>query len=385
MTDAPVVRQGAIPIVRVVDASLVPSGGPARISVSRLPLVADVAAAVAAAGGVADVVDGRLVATARPSQLVDAAGRRGGAEVAGPLEGEVERAVANWLTGASSLDTPAGTLPCGQRPVVMGILNVTPDSFFDGGSHYRAEDHPGPAVAHARRMLEEGADVVDVGGESTRPGAEPVAEDEELRRVIPVVEALAGDGVVVSIDTSKGNVARRAVEAGAAIVNDVSAGTNDGLLLRTVAELEVPYVVMHMRGTPRTMQRDPRYTDVVAEVYDFLSDQLRRLELLGIARDRVVADPGIGFGKTVTHNLELLRRVREFTSLGRPVLVGTSRKSFLGTITGVAEASERVEGSLVTAAHAVANGAAIVRVHDVAATLRAVRTAHAVTTGELPA
>ncbi|MBW3621143.1 MAG: dihydropteroate synthase [Actinobacteria bacterium] len=259
----------------------------------------------------------------------------------------------------------------------MGILNVTPDSFSDGGSHYRPEDHPAAAIAHARRMLEEGADLVDVGGESTRPGAEPVPEDEELRRVLPVVEALAADDVTVSIDTSKANVARRAVEAGAAIVNDVSAGTNDGLLLRTVAELGVPYVVMHMRGTPRTMQRDPRYTDVVAEVYDFLSDQIRRLELLGIRRDLLVVDPGIGFGKTVAHNLELLRRVREFTSLGRPVLIGTSRKSFLGTISGVEEASERLEGSIVTAAIAVARGASIVRVHDVAETVRAVRVAAA--------
>ncbi|MBW3659734.1 MAG: dihydropteroate synthase [Actinobacteria bacterium] len=266
----------------------------------------------------------------------------------------------------------------------MGILNVTPDSFSDGGSHYTAADHPGPALAHARAMLEEGADVIDVGGESTRPGADPVPEDEELRRVVPVVEALAADGAVVSIDTSKANVARQAVAAGAAIVNDVSAGTSDGLLLQTVAELDVPYVVMHMRGTPRTMQRDPRYTDVVAEVYDFLSDQLRRLDLLGVPAERVVVDPGIGFGKTVTHNLELLRRVREFTSLGRPVLVGTSRKSFLGAVTGVREASARVEGSIVTAAHAVGNGAAIVRVHDVAETVRAVTMARAVVTGDVP-
>jgi dihydropteroate synthase len=372
------------PVVRVEDASLVPSGGPARLAVSQLERREDVAAAVAAAGGAAQVLEGRLLVTARPSQLVDAAGRRGGAALADPLREAVERAVAAWLGGTPDLETPAGTLPCSVRPVVMGILNVTPDSFSDGGIHYGAGEHPAAAVEHARGMLAAGADVIDVGGESTRPGAEPVPEDEELRRVLPVVEALAGDGAVVSIDTSKANVARRAVAAGAAIVNDVSAGTNDGLLLRTVAELDVPYVVMHMRGTPRTMQRDPRYRDVVGEVFDFLADQVRRLELLGVARRRVVVDPGIGFGKTVAHNLELLRRVREFTSLGLPVLVGTSRKSFIGTATGVAAPADRVEGSLVTAALAVVDGAAIVRVHDVAATARAVRMARAVATGELP-
>jgi dihydropteroate synthase len=330
-------------------------------------------------------VDGRLIATARPSQLVDAAGRKGGAGLADALRTEVDAAVDGWLHGAADLETPAGTLPCGRRPVVMGILNVTPDSFSDGGVHYDPDRHPDAALAHARALVAEGADAIDVGGESTRPGAEPVSEDEELRRVIPVVEALAADGVIVSIDTSKAGVARRAIAAGAAIVNDVSAGAEDGLMLHTVAELDVPYVVMHMRGTPRTMQRDPRYSDVVAEVYDFLADHVRRLEHLGLARERMIIDPGIGFGKTVGHNLGLLRRIRELTSLGRPVLVGTSRKSFVGTISGVDDALGRLEGSIVTAAHAVANGAAIVRVHDVAATVRAVRTARAVATGELPA
>jgi dihydropteroate synthase len=372
------------PVVRVEDGSLVPAGGPARISVSRLPRAYDVAHGVGSAGGVTELVDGRLVATARPSQLVDAAGRKGGPELAETLRHHVDAAVGAWLARPPDLWTPAGTLPCSRRPVVMGIVNVTPDSFSDGGVHYDPDRHPEPALGHARRLLAEGADVIDVGGESTRPGAEPVGEAEELRRVVPLVEALAADGAVVSVDTMKSGVARRAVRAGAALVNDVSAGARDGLLLQTVAELQVPYVVMHMRGSPRTMQRDPRYADVVAEVFDFLSDQVRRLELLGLPRERVVVDPGIGFGKTVVHNLELLRRVREFTSLGRPVLIGTSRKSFLGATSGVDAAGDRLEGSLATAALAVAGGAAIVRVHDVAATVRAVRTAHAVTTGALP-
>ena len=223
----------------------------------------------------------------------------------------------------------------------------------------------------------------NVGGESTRPGADPVPEADELERVLPVIEALAADGIVVSIDTTKAAVARAAVEAGAAIVNDVSAGALDGLLLPTVAELDVPYVVMHMRGTPRTMQRDPRYRDVVGEVFDFLAETVDRLVVSGIDPSRLVVDPGIGFGKTMAHNLELLRRAREFTSLGRPVLIGTSRKSFLGTLTGTGDAALRLEGSIVTAAMAVAAGAAIVRVHDVAETVRAVRVAHAVATGHV--
>ncbi len=373
-----------VPVVRVEDATLVPFGGPAKLALSGFDRAEEVAAGVSAAGGATEIVEGRLVAVARPSQLVDAAGRKVGAELAEPLRAEVDRAVASWLTGPSDLETPAGTLPCGSRPIVMGILNVTPDSFSDGGDHYEPGHHPDVAVAFARELLAEGADVIDIGGESTRPGAEPVPEDEELRRVIPVIEALAAAGAIVSVDTTKAGVARRAVEAGAAIVNDVSAGANDGLLLHTVAELDIPYVVMHMRGTPRTMQRDPRYIDVIAEVFDFLTEQVRRLELLGVRRERLIVDPGIGFGKTVGHNLEILRRTREFTSMGLPVLVGTSRKSFIGAITGVEEPSERLEGSLVTAAHAVANGAAIVRVHDVAATVRAVHAARAVATGDLP-
>jgi dihydropteroate synthase len=361
------VTAGGTPHVRVEDATLVAAGGPARFVVTHLDRATEVMDAVASAGGSASVVDGRLHVVAKPSQVIDAAGRTGGADLAEPLRAAVDAAVAAWGAPAPDLLTAAGVLRCSERPVVMGVLNVTPDSFSDG--------------RHAYALLEAGADVIDVGGESTRPGADPVDEEEELRRVLPVVESLSDAGAIVSVDTTKARVARAAVEAGAAIVNDVSAGVLDGLMLRTVAELQVPYVVMHMQGTPRTMQRDPRYGDVVAEVHDFLADQLGRLEAMGIARDHLVVDPGIGFGKTVQHNLELLRRVREFTSLGRPVLIGASRKSFIGHTTGEMDPLHRVAGSVAAAALAVAAGASIVRVHDVAETVQAVVLARAVARG----
>jgi dihydropteroate synthase len=366
------------PIARVEDAALVPAGGPARLALSRLPRASEIADAVASARGVSTWAEGRLVVTAVPSRLVDAAGRVGGRDLADLLDGAVAPAVDAWLGDPPDLETPAGTLPTSKRPVIMGVLNVTPDSFSDGGEHFDPDNHPDDAVAAGHALLEAGADVVDVGGESSRPGAETVDEEEERRRVLPVIRRLAADGAIVSVDTTKALVAREAVEAGAALVNDVSAGALDGMLLATIADLGVPYVLMHMRGTPRTMQRDPRYADVVGEVYDFLADQLLRLEEAGVDTAKVVVDPGIGFGKTVEHNLELLRRLREFTSLGRPVLVGTSRKSFLGTLSGEEDPGSRVIESLTAAALAVAGGSRLLRVHDVAETRRAVRIAHAV-------
>jgi dihydropteroate synthase len=366
------------PIARVEDAALVPAGGPARLALSRLPRASEIADAVASARGVSTWAEGRLVVTAVPSRLVDAAGRVGGRDLADLLDGAVAPAVDAWLGDPPDLETPAGTLPTSKRPVIMGVLNVTPDSFSDGGEHFDPDHHPDDAVAAGHALLEAGADVVDVGGESSRPGAETVDEEEERSRVLPVIRRLAADGAIVSVDTTKALVAREAVEAGAALVNDVSAGALDGMLLATIADLGVPYVLMHMRGTPRTMQRDPRYADVVGEVYDFLADQLLRLEEAGVDTAKVVVDPGIGFGKTVEHNLELLRRLREFTSLGRPVLVGTSRKSFLGTLSGEEDPGSRVIESLTAAALAVAGGSRLLRVHDVAETRRAVRIAHAV-------
>jgi dihydropteroate synthase len=373
--------ESTAPIVRVEEAGFVPTGGAARLALSQLPRADEVADAVRAARGVFHWVGERLIVTAVPSRLVDAAGRVGGLVLAQQMRTAVEPAVDAWLAGAPDVTTPNGTLTTSKRPLVMGVLNVTPDSFSDGGVHFACDAHPAEAIAAGRALAVAGADLVDVGGESTRPGAEPVGVDEELARVVPVVEGLAGDGVVVSVDTTKAVVARAAVEAGASMVNDVSAGTMDEALLPTVAELGVPYVLMHMQGTPRTMQADPRYEDVVGEVYDFLAAQLAQLDALGVARERVVVDPGIGFGKRLEHNLALLRRLREFTSLGRPILIGASRKSFVGQLTGTEDPTDRLEGSLAAAALAVASGARVLRVHDVAATARAVAVAHAITTG----
>ena len=254
------------------------------------------------------------------------------------------------------------------RPLVMGVLNVTPDSFSDGGRYLETE----AAVAHGLRLAQEGADVVDVGGESTRPGAGPVAEQEELNRVLPVVERLAAElRVPLSIDTSKAEVARRAIEAGAGFLNDVTALAGDPGMAEVAAASGVDVCLMHMRGTPRTMQEDPRYGDVVAEVAAFLEQRLQFATGRGIAEERIWLDPGVGFGKALEHNLELLRRLDEIVALGRPVLVGASRKRFIGALTGKPE-DQRLGGSLAAALIAMERGAAMLRVHDVAATRDAV-------------
>jgi dihydropteroate synthase len=244
----------------------------------------------------------------------------------------------------------------------MGVLNVTPDSFSDGGRYL----DPGAALEHARAMVAEGADLVDIGGESTRPGAEPVSAAEELRRVMPVIEQLPGD-VPVSIDTSKAAVARAATAAGAVFVNDVTALRGDPAMAAVAAQSGADVCLMHMRGEPRTMQDDPRYDDVVADVAAFLEERLAFAVREGIAEDRVWLDPGIGFGKTLAHNLELLRRLGEIAALGRPVVVGVSRKRFLGALTGRGEA-ERLAGTVAANVMAFERGAHMFRVHDVAAT-----------------
>lgn len=270
--------------------------------------------------------------------------------------------------------TRQGVLPTSERPVVMGVLNVTPDSFSDGGRYLDVD----AAVAAGVRMAADGAEVVDVGGESTRPGADPVPEDVELARVVPVVRALADEGMCVSIDTVKARVAVAAVEAGAAIVNDVSSGLLDPDMPAVVASLQVPYVLTHLQGTPRTMQDDPHYDDVVTEVVDHLAARMEALVATGVEAHRIVVDPGIGFGKRLEHNLALLARLDRLVALGRPVLVGVSRKRFIGAVTGVAEPTERLAGSLAAASLAVANGARIVRAHDVAETVQAVKVAWAI-------
>lgn len=364
-----------VPDVRVVDAHLHRHQAPVHVVITGLARADEVLEAVSHAGANASLDDGRLEVIGKSTQLVDAAGRTGGADLAEPLRERLDAALAAWHDGpADALATAAGDLPVHQRPVVMGVVNVTPDSFSDGG-RFADED---AAVAHGQELLDEGADLLDVGGESTRPGAEAVDADTELARVLPVVRRLAEAGATVSIDTTKARVAAEAVAAGAAMVNDVSAGRLDDDLHTTVARLGVPYVLTHMQGTPRTMQDDPTYDDVVADVFDFLAEHLQRLEDLGVARDMVLVDPGIGFGKTTEHNLRLLAELRQFTSLGRPVAVGASRKRFIGELTGVDTPAERVAGSTAAAAVAVANGATMVRVHDVAATVEAVRVAAAV-------
>jgi len=248
-----------------------------------------------------------------------------------------------------------------MKPLVMGVLNVTPDSFSDGGRY----PDPEAAIAHGLAMAAEGADVVDVGGESTRPGAEPVDEAEERRRVLPVVEALAGR-VRVSIDTRHRSVAEAAVEAGASLVNDVSASLHE-----VAAAAGVGWAAMHMRGEPRTMQRDPHYDDVVAEVRAFLVERADTARSAGV--EEIWIDPGIGFGKNVEHNLRLLHDLGRLVATGYPVLVGASRKSFLGVLTAGAPVDDRLEASVAVATWAMAHGAAMVRVHDVAPTVQAAR------------
>ena len=267
---------------------------------------------------------------------------------------------------------------CGARAAVMGIVNVTPDSFSDGGRFLDAE----AAVAHGMDLVRQGADVLDVGGESTRPGAAPVSADEELRRVVPVVERLtAATSVPVSVDTTKAVVAQAALDAGATVVNDVSAGRLDPEILSVTATAGAGYVAMHMQGEPRTMQADPRYDDVVAEVGDFLAARVDAARAAGIAEGAIAADPGIGFGKTVAHNLRLLAGLPALTERVRvPVMVGSSRKTFVGKVLARAGAAsedlpvdEREEGTLATVVWAVERGASIVRVHEVLPAARALR------------
>ena len=259
----------------------------------------------------------------------------------------------------------------------MGVLNVTPDSFSDGGAFL----DPAAAVAHAERMAAEGADLVDVGGESTRPGAEPVPADEELRRVMPVIEQLGRRGTVsLSIDTSKAEVARAATDAGAVLVNDVTALRGDPAMAGVVAESGAEVCLMHMLGDPRTMQDDPRYEDVVSEVKAFLEERLEFAVAHGILEERVWLDPGIGFGKTLEHNLALLRRLDEIVAVGRPVIVGVSRKRFIGSLTARAEA-DRMAGGIAANVLAFQRGAHMFRVHDVAETRDALAVAAATVGG----
>ena len=276
---------------------------------------------------------------------------------------------------------PRSTIGVGDRilgpdPVLMGVLNVTPDSFSDGGQFFGAED----AIARAVTMLDEGAQIIDVGGESTRPGSDPVSPEEEARRVIPVVREVVAErpDAVISVDTYRSETAEAALEAGARIVNDVSALRRDPRMARVVAGARCPVILMHMLGEPKTMQRDPRYDDVVREVRDFLAARAEHAIAAGVEPEKIVLDPGIGFGKTLEHNLALLYHLGTLVELGFPVLVGASRKSFIGKITGVEDARERVFGTVAANVIAYERGVTVFRVHDVRANREALAVAQAI-------
>ena len=269
-----------------------------------------------------------------------------------------------------------GDRTLGPDPVLVGVLNVTPDSFSDGG------DFLGPerAVARAATMLDEGAQIIDVGGESTRPGSDPVSPEEEARRVVPVIRGILAErpGAIVSVDTYRSGTAEAALRGGASVVNDVTALRGDPRLTEVVADARCPVILMHMLGEPKTMQRDPRYGDVVREVRGFLAERAERAVAAGVGEENIILDPGIGFGKTLEHNLALLNKLDAIVELGFPVLVGASRKSFIGRITGVGEARERVPGTVATTVLAYERGATLFRVHDVRENREALAVARAI-------
>ena len=262
------------------------------------------------------------------------------------------------------------------RTHVMGILNVTPDSFSDGGVFFRTEQ----AIEQARRLASEGADIIDIGGESTRPGSDAVPEDEEITRVVPVIEAISGEGetgIPLSIDTTKSRVAEAALRAGAAMINDISGLMADPDMARVAAAHGVPVVVMHIRGTPKTMQKNTAYQDLMGEIRDRLNRAVERAVTAGVPEDRVLVDPGIGFGKTLKHNLEIIRNLRVLKSLGCPLVLGPSRKSFIGAVLDL-PVTDRMEGTAAAVALGIANGADLVRVHDVKAMVRVCRMTDAI-------
>ena len=266
------------------------------------------------------------------------------------------------------------TIDVSEHALVMGVLNITPDSFSDGGRFFTAEK----AIEHGLRMAEEGAQIIDVGGESTRPGAEPVPAEEELRRVIPVIEKLrAKIDTVISVDTSKAHIASEAIEAGASIVNDVTGGRGDKTMMPLVAEKKSGFIIMHMQGNPRMMQANPRYDDVVSEVADFFRQQYTRVLECGIDPMAIAFDPGIGFGKTLEHNLELLAQLERIRVHNRPLIVGVSRKSFLAKLTGLTEMSDRLAPAVALTSLLRTRGAGIFRVHDVKENVSALRVTEA--------
>ena len=280
------------------------------------------------------------------------------------ISDDIRRILTNITRDTFVLRTPKREIAIGTKTLIMGIVNVTPDSFSDGGMFGGVED----AAAYALQMEEAGADIIDVGGESSRPGSEPVSADEEMERVVPLIEKLEGTlSIPISIDTMKAAVARRALEAGAEMVNDVSAMSFDGQMPEVVASHRVPVVLMHMRGQPRTMQEgDLSYRSLMGEIAGFLEGRIEAAVSAGVDRENVIVDPGIGFGKSTTDNIAILRNLRELKALGRPILVGASRKRFIGQITDREDPEDRLEGTAASVTASILNGAHIVRVHDVA-------------------
>jgi len=276
-----------------------------------------------------------------------------------------------------TIDCRGKCLTFGKRTLVMGILNVTPDSFSDGGVYSSVD----AAVRRAKEMVAEGADIIDIGGESSRPGAEPAPLEEELSRIVPVIHQLAREvDAPISIDTYKARVALPAIESGAHIVNDISALNFDPEMATVVSEMGIPVILMHMKGTPRDMQINPTYRALIPEIIQYLRDNIEKALDAGIPEEKIIIDPGIGFGKTVEHNLEILRRLREFRVLSRPILIGTSRKSFIGKILNL-PVEDRIEGTAATVACSIMNGADIVRVHDVKQIYRVTRMTDAICRG----
>jgi len=278
------------------------------------------------------------------------------------------------VRGEDLVEWPRGKLNFSNGCIVMGVLNVTPDSFSDGGKFFDTDK----AIKHGLQMAADGAAIIDVGGESTRPGAEPISIEEQIKRVIPVIEALANKiNIPISIDTYNYEVTKAALNAGAAMLNDITA-LSDERMGKLAAEQQVPVVLMHMQGAPATMQAEPKYEDVVSEVLEFLSKRAKRAEKFGIPKERIFIDPGIGFGKTLEHNLELLRNIHKFVATGYRVCIGTSRKSFIGKLTGKENPANRIFGTAATVALCVAAGVSIVRVHDVAEMVDVVNVSRAI-------
>jgi len=351
------------------------SGPEGRLYVGPAGIVAGATAAAALASGQAWSLAGGSLAFSACSVLLRHANQV--IEAAAPFcdvldwseaeGGAVSRHVGTLLTRFGKIRPPFAGLAM-DRPRVMGIVNVTPDSFSDGGRFFDTE----AAIAHGLTLLEAGADLLDVGGESTRPGAEEVAADEEMRRVVPVVRALAERGAIVSVDTRHASVMGAAVEAGAAIINDITALSGDPQSVSVAAKSGASVVLMHTNGDPRIMQQDPHYAFAPLDIYDYLAGRLDVCRAAGIPDERLCVDPGIGFGKTVAHNLQIMARLGLFHGLGVPVLLGVSRKAFIGKVSRGEPASERLAGSLAAALQGVEQGTQILRVHDVAETVQAV-------------